>query len=267
MKDLTPENYLDLNRSAWNNKLQFHLSSEFYDLQSFLNGKSSLNDIELELLGDIKGKSILHLQCHFGQDSISLARMGAKVTGVDLSDKAIDKARELAKLSQVDAEFICSDIYSLPEVLNKKFDIVFTSYGTIGWLPDIAKWAEILSLYTKANGHFVFAEFHPFVWMYNGDFTSIDYNYFNKGPIVEVEEATYADKKAPIKQEVVGWNHSIAEVLQNILKDFHLLSFNEFDYSPYNCFKNMEELEQGKYRIAHLGDKIPMVYALKAIRK
>lgn len=125
------ENYIDQNRNSWNKRAEIHFDSEFYDVKGFLEGKSSLNAIELGLLGDIKGKSILHLQCHFGQDSLSLARLGAKVTGADFSDKAIDLARELNEKLQLDAEFICCDLYDLTRQLDKKFDLVFTSYGTI----------------------------------------------------------------------------------------------------------------------------------------
>lgn len=120
------ENYKEINRQSWNNKVPSHLQSEFYDLPGFLNGKTSLNEIELKLLCDINGKSILHLQCHFGQDTISLSRLGAYVTGVDLSDKAIESAQQIAKDTKSNAEFICCDIYDLPEHLDKQFDIVFT---------------------------------------------------------------------------------------------------------------------------------------------
>src|SRR5688572_730649 len=143
METVTAPDYLEKNRRLWNARTDVHVTSEFYELDKFLAGKSSLNEIELNLLGDLKGKSVLHLQCHFGQDSISLARLGAEVTGVDLSDKAIAKAKELAKQTGANAEFICTDIYELPQHLDKKFDVVFTSYGTIGWLPDLDKWAKI----------------------------------------------------------------------------------------------------------------------------
>src|SRR5688572_1276513 len=109
------QDYLAVNRNSWNKRTDFHFNSEFYDVEGFLKGKSSLNDIELQLLGDVKGKSILHLQCHFGQDSISLNRLGASVTGVDLSDKAIERAGELAKKAGSDARFICCDLYDLPK--------------------------------------------------------------------------------------------------------------------------------------------------------
>ena len=107
-------NYIEINRESWNNRTDTHLKSEFYDLKDFLKGNTSLNDIELSLLGDIKGKSVLHLQCHFGQDSISLSRLGAEVTGVDLSNKAIDKAIQIAKDTGSNTRFICCDIYDLP---------------------------------------------------------------------------------------------------------------------------------------------------------
>ncbi|MCC7297291.1 MAG: class I SAM-dependent methyltransferase, partial [Bacteroidia bacterium] len=151
-------NYLETNRDSWNKRTEIHYSSAFYDLEGFIAGKSSLQDIELQLLGDIQNKSVLHLQCHFGQDTLSLARMGAEVTGVDFSDAAIKKATELAEIVQQKARFICADIYNLPAHLNEHFDIVFTSYGTIGWLPDLEKWAKIVSHFLKPGGSFVFAE-------------------------------------------------------------------------------------------------------------
>lgn len=262
------ENYIAINRHSWNIRTDVHLTSEFYDLGSFLEGKSSLNDIELNLLGAIQNKSILHLQCHFGQDSISLARLGAKVTGVDFSDKAIDAANQLAQDANVNATFICCDIYDLPNHLTEQFDIVFTSYGTIGWLPDLGKWAQGVSQFLKPTGKFVFVEFHPVVWMFDDDFTKIAYSYFNTGPIVEIASGTYADKSADITQEYVMWNHSMSEVVNSLIQHgLEIKRLEEFDYSPYNCFSHTIEVEPKKYRIEHLGDKIPLVYAIMAQKK
>jgi ubiquinone/menaquinone biosynthesis C-methylase UbiE len=263
----TPLNYIAVNRSSWNNKTDIHLESEFYDMESFRKGKNSLNQIELELLGDVRGKTILHLQCHFGQDSISLSRMGAKVTGVDLSDKAIDNARKIAQELASDARFICCDIYELEQHLNEEFDMVFTSYGTIGWLPDLDRWASLIYRFLKPGGKLVFAEFHPVVWMFDDDFEKVAYNYFNTGAIVENESGSYADREAPIKQEYVMWNHGLGDVLSSLLNQgLQLNSFQEYDYSPYKCFKHTNELQPGRYRIQHLDNKIPMVYSLSAIK-
>ncbi|WP_261512439.1 class I SAM-dependent methyltransferase [Chryseobacterium paludis] len=262
------ENYLEINKNSWNAKVEPHLKSDFYFVDEFLKGRSSLNSIELDLLRDVKGKSILHLQCHFGQDSISLSRLGAKVIGIDLSDKAINTAKDLAKQSGTDTEFICSDVYDLPNVLDEKFDIVFTSYGTIGWLPDLDKWAHVVSHFLKPNGKFVMVEFHPVVWMFDDDFKEVTYNYFNEKPIIETYEGTYADPSASIVQEYVMWNHSLAEVMQNLIKNkLEINDFREFDWSPYPCFKHVEEFEKGKWRISKFGNKIPIVFALMAQKK
>ncbi len=257
------EDYVGINREAWNKKTELHYDSAFYDNSSFINGRSSLNEIELKLLGDVAGKSVLHLQCHFGQDTISLARMGANATGVDLSDKSIEKARALAGLTHTQVEFICCNVYDLPQHLNKQFDIVFASYGTIGWLPDMERWAQLVKRFVKPGGQFVFVEFHPVVWMFDDAFSQIKYRYFNTGPIKETAEGTYAEKGAPIKQDYVGWNHSLGEVLGSLmLAGFNISCFEEYDYSPYNCFAGMVEVSEGKYQIQSHGNKLPLVYAL-----
>lgn len=263
-----PNDYLRVNRQTWNEKTATHIASDFYDQQNFLKGKSSLNQIELNLLGDVKGKSILHLQCHFGQDSISLSRMGAQVTGIDFSDAAIDEAIKIATQLRTDTHFVCSDIYSLPEKLSGNFDIVFTSYGTIGWLPDIDKWAKVVAHFLKPGGSFIMAEFHPVVWMFDNDFNEVQYRYFKDEPILETESGTYAEKEAPIRTQTITWNHALSEVWTALTNQGIAIShFREFDYSPYNIFPEMEEFEPGKFRMKKFCNKLPLVYALKGKRQ
>lgn len=255
--------YLAINKVSWNKRTEVHVDSAFYDNASFLAGRSSLNEIELRLLGNISGKSLLHLQCHFGQDTISLSRLGARAMGVDFSDKAIEKARELAALTGAAADFICCDVYELPKHLDEQFDIVFTSYGVTGWLPDLEKWAGIVSRFLKPGGRFVFVEFHPVVWMFDDDFRTIHYRYFNSGPIIENSDGTYTDRNAPVHLENVMWNHGIGETVNALLQNgLEISALEEYDYSPYNCFNGTVEYEPGKFRIKHLGDKIPMTYSL-----
>lgn len=257
------KNYLEINKNSWNNRTAVHLESEFYDVKSFLEGKSSLNSIELDLLGNIEGKSVLHLQCHFGQDTISLSRLGAKAVGVDLSDKAIEAAKDLAEKDNADARFICSDIYELPNHLDEKFDIVFTSYGTIGWLPDLDRWAKIVSHFLNPGGKFIIVEFHPLVWMFDDDFQQIEYTYL-KSDAIETTEETYTEN-ADQKDEFISWNHGLGEVINSLISNgLEINSVDEYDYSPYNCFNQTEEFEPGKFRIKHLENKIPMVYSLVA---
>ena len=259
------ENYLDINRKLWNAKVDAHLKSDFYFLEEFLQGRTSLNSIELDLLGDVEGKDILHLQCHFGQDSISLSRLGAKVTGIDLSDKAIDVALNLAEKCGTDTDFLVSDVYNLPDILPQKYDVVFATYGTIGWLPDLQKWAQVISHFLKPGGKFVFVEFHPFVWMFDDDFKYIKYSYFNDEQIIETKSGTYADRDADIVEEEVSWNHSTSEVLTSLLEEnLKLLSFQEYNWSPYPCFSHIEEVEKGKYQIPPFGNKVPLVFSLVA---
>lgn len=261
-------NYIEINKALWDEKTSHHVGSAFYRTEEFINGLSTLNDIELNLLGDVKGKSVLHLQCHFGQDSLSLARMGAKVTGVDFSSEAISKARELNDKLGLDSAFICTDVYALPDVLDQQFDIVFTSYGTIGWLPDMQRWAGVVSRFLKPGGVFVFAEFHPVVWMFGNDFKNIEYSYFNREPIIETLTGTYADREADIQMKEIGWNHDLSEVLQSLLTaGLTLTVFQEFDHSPYDCFQNTVEIGPRKFQIKGLEGKIPMMYTVKAFKR
>lgn len=259
------ENYTETNRKAWNKQTPIHYASDFYDVQSFLQGKSSLNPIEIGLLGDVKDKKILHLQCHFGQDSISLARSGAQVTGVDLSDASILQAKDLADKCGVAVNFIESDVLQLDKVLDEKFDIVFTSYGTVGWLDDLSKWAEIIQHFLGPQGRLVMVDFHPVVWMFDNDFQKIQYRYFKSEPIVEIKKETYTDGELSDETKTVSWNHGLSEIIHSLLESgLKLEHLGEYDYSPYDCFKHGVEDSPGKYRIKHLEDKIPMLYSIIA---
>jgi SAM-dependent methyltransferase len=261
-------NFFLANKDLWNKRTAVHKDSSFYDVNGFKRGKNVLTSIELKEMGNVKGKKILHLQCHFGLDSLNWARLGAAVTGIDLSDEAIKEAKKLNDEVGLDAKFICSNIYDLEEQLDEKFDIVFTSYGVIGWLPDLEKWAGIISHYLKPGGIFYMAEFHPVIWMFDDDFKEIKYCYENRGVIETESQGTYTDRQADIQSKEYGWNHSISEVLNALIA--HGLSidlFNEHMYSPYPCFNNTVQNTEGNWWIKGLEDKIPMVYSIKAKKK
>ena len=261
------QQYFEENRVLWNKRTIIHKGSAFYDVPSFLAGKSSLNKIELNGLGDVKGKKILHLQCHFGMDTLSLSRMGAQVTGIDLSDASIEEARRLNETLELDARFICCNVYDLKEHLDGQFDIVFTSYGVIGWLPDLGKWAELIAHYLKPGGIFFMAEFHPVVWMLDEDFQGVKYYYHNHELIVVDSEGTYTDRDAEIRHKEYSWNHGLGEVLNSLISHgLQISSMDEFSYSPYPCFNNLVQGADGNWRVKDLEDKIPMVYTVKANR-
>lgn len=263
------DDYLEYNRRAWNARTEVHLQADFYDLPGFLAGKNTLKPIELELLGDIAGCRILHLQCHFGQDTLSLARLGAQVTGVDLSDRAIAAARQLAEQVAPEARFLVSDIYALPEHLDEQFDVVFTSYGVLGWLPDLDRWAGVVARYLRPGGRFVMAEFHPLIWMLDDEMQHFRYPYIQTEPIVEDISRTYTGDADPDLPPVtqVSWNHGLARVITALLdRELQLERFAEFDYSPWNCFPNSVEVAPGRYQIRHLAGIVPLVYALRCTK-
>ncbi|HEY0730862.1 MAG TPA: class I SAM-dependent methyltransferase, partial [Chitinophagaceae bacterium] len=234
------QNYFEANKALWNQRTTVHKDSSFYDVPSFMKGKNSLTPIELNELGDVTGKKILHLQCHFGMDSLSLARMGAEVTGVDLSDEAISEARHLNEQLGLNAKFICCNVYDLPKHLDEKFDIVFNTYGVVGWLPDLETWAQMISRYLKPGGYFYLAEFHPVIWMFDDDFTHIKYYYQNRELIETDSTGTYTNRDAPIAAKEYSWNHSLSEVINSLLSAGLELEFlNEYSYSPYPCFNKV----------------------------
>lgn len=259
------QQYFDANKASWNKRTAVHKDSSFYDLKSFKEGKTALTKIELEELGDVKNKTLLHLQCHFGMDTMSWEREGAIVTGVDLSDEAIALAKEISTDLNLNATFICNNVYDLAENLDKKFDIVFTSYGTIGWLPDLDKWAAVISHFLKPGGIFYIADFHPALWMMDNDFKYIKYSYFNTGVIIEDTAGTYTDRDAPIRSTEYNWNHPFSEIISALLKHGLIITrFNEFPYSPYPCFNNVEQGADGMWRIIGMDEKLPMMYSIKA---
>ncbi|MDP3941625.1 MAG: class I SAM-dependent methyltransferase, partial [bacterium] len=172
------KDYLKINKKWWNDVTKVHANSKLYDLTNFKKGKTSLQSIELAELGSVKGKSLLHLMCHFGMDTLSWAREGAIVTGVDFSDDSIELANKLRKELSIPATFICSDMYKLPKVLTKKFDIIFMSYGVLCWISDLKKWAKLVNHFLKKGGIFYITELHPFTNMLSYDF-KISYKYFD----------------------------------------------------------------------------------------
>ncbi|MFZ1264003.1 MAG: class I SAM-dependent methyltransferase, partial [Chitinophagaceae bacterium] len=255
--------YFDANKHLWNQRTAVHKDSAFYNLKGFKAGENVLTPIELNELGDVAGKKMLHLQCHFGMESLNWARLVADVTGVDLSDEAIKEAKQLNDELGLNAKFICCNVYDLhPQLIESSkvspfgedlkgdFDIVFTSYGTIGWLPDLDKWAAIIAYYLKPGGIFYMADFHPVVWMFDDAFTHIQYYYENRELIVTENYGTYTDRNADIKGKEYSWNHSISELLNALIRQgLQIQHFNEFMYSPYSNFTNSVETSKGQWQI------------------
>ncbi|MGB5981284.1 MAG: class I SAM-dependent methyltransferase [Nonlabens sp.] len=255
----------EANRETWNKKTAIHYDSTFYDKSAFAKARNSLNPYELNTLGDVQGKSLLHLQCHFGQDSLSWAQKGAKVTGVDLSDAAIELAQQLSKEMDLQAKFICCNVLDTSKHLHEKFDIVFTSYGVIGWLPDLKPWAQMIAERLNDGGIFYIVEFHPIAWMYdyiNGK-PKLKYHYNQQDAIYEEYQGTYADAASKMISKEYGWNHSLSSVIQSLIEaGLTIEYFAEHDGSPYDVFPDMEKRYDGMYYLKD--QKYPMIFELRA---
>ncbi|MCP5103936.1 MAG: class I SAM-dependent methyltransferase, partial [bacterium] len=225
--------------------------------------------IEKEELGNTAGKSLLHLQCHFGLDTLSWARLGAAVTGVDFSERSIQMARSISGELDIPANFICSDIYELPKVLAKTFDIVFTSYGVLLWLPDLDKWASVVSRFLKPGGTFYMVELHPFLNILDTEKDALPltvrYPYFHS-PTPEKWEAegSYADRDAVLEYPSYEWSHSMGDIINALLSAGLQIEFlHEFPYCCYARFPFMERGEDGLWRM-NTKDQIPMMFSIKA---
>jgi SAM-dependent methyltransferase len=266
------EKYFKVNKDTWNKKVDVHFKSDFYDVKSFLKGKSTLNKFELDELGIISNKKLLHLQCHFGLDTLSLSRLGAKCIGVDISTKGIEQAKKLNNTAKLDAIFMECNIYDIPKKIDEQFDIVFASYGVINWLPNLQAWACIIADRLKQNGFFYLVEFHPVVWMF--DFLEnppkIKYPYLNEKVIYEKYIGTYANLNSKICSEEYTWNHGLGEVISSLSKAGLQIEFvHEFTKSPYNCFPEMESSknEEGMFEFKQFKNLLPLVFSLKATKK
>ena len=258
----------DTNRDTWNKKVAIHAASDFYDLEAFKNGAESLKAYELEALGDVTGKSLLHLQCHFGQDTLSWARRGAVCTGIDISDEGIRLARSLNNELGLSANFVRCNVLDVSEHISDTFDIIFTSYGVIGWLPDLKPWAQMISERLSPGGAFYMVEFHPIAWMFDylQDPPKLSYGYQQKEAIYEEYEGTYANTDdSEIISKEYGWNHGLGEVVTALTDAGLTIEFlREHEESPYDIFPDLEETKNGMY--SRKDNLYPLVYEIKAKR-
>ena len=212
------------NRRLWDAYTPIHTAGPFYDVDRFRRDPSDLRiePWEREEVGEVAGKSLLHVQCHFGLDTLSWARMGARVTGVDFSEAGVAFARGLAAevgLEEV-SRFLVADVYDLPGALGgETFDVVYTSRGVLCWMPDIVRWGEIVASLVKPGGIFYIHEAHPFLWSVDDDQRTtndihLSYSYWSDDVITLPVEGSYADPTAHVEAEWEhSWNHSLGEIV------------------------------------------------------
>ena len=262
------KDFFETNKALWDAKTKIHVKSAFYNNESFLAGATSLRKIELAELPPLQGKTVLHTQCHFGQDTISMQRMGAQCTGVDMSSESIKEATAMNAQLGLGARFIESNIYDLDQHLTEQFDLVFTSYGVLGWLPDLDRWAYQIASRMKPGGTFLLVEFHPTMYMFDWATKKLEYRYFNNGsPYEEIESGTYADRDSDIQLKEYFWQHSFEDIIGSLLKHgIQLSSFKEYDYSPYAIFDKEEKRAEEEYIFQVNGINIPLIYALQGTK-
>lgn len=253
--------YLKINRTTWDQRTKTHVASKFYNVDGFLAGESSLREIELAEMVDVEGKSLLHLQCHFGLDTLSWARKGAIVTGVDLSPVAIEQANRLKEKANIEAQFVCSDVYEFGRHATDCYDLVFTSYGALCWLPDVSRWAQTVARCLRPGGKFYIVEFHPAYDLFAG------YSYFHEQQADIEESGTYTENCDGMLSKTATWGHPLGDVVNALVSaGIRIDRLNEYPFSPYNCFDGLEERQPGRFYIADSKQDIPLVYSIMGTR-
>jgi 2-polyprenyl-3-methyl-5-hydroxy-6-metoxy-1,4-benzoquinol methylase len=265
------DKYLNANRARWDELTTINYRSDFYKVDAFKAGLNKLRHYEMEEVGGVEGKKLLHLQCHFGLDTLCWARLGADVTGADFSSVAIERAHALAAEVGIAAQFVCSDIYDLPDQIDATFDIVYTSRGVLSWLPDIDRWAQVAAHFVSPGGFFYITEIHPVVLVFDDDEATIElrlrYPYFSVAePLVFKSQGSYADPTATVAQDVeYGWNHGLGEILTALATAGLRIDFlHEFPFVEWPL-SFLQPAADGTHRLPPEHDgQLPLFFSLKA---
>lgn len=264
------DDFINTNHQLWNAWTTLHETADFYDLPGFKAGNSSLRLIERAELTEVAGCSLLHLQCHFGLDTLSWARKGAIVTGIDFSDRSIALAQSLSTELEIPATFVCSDIDHAPNVLSGPFDIVFTSYGVLAWLRDLDRWAQVIAHFLKPNGIFYIVDDHPFMRTLSagasGALVVANSYFFAEEPSRIEARGSYAapgDEQTPLRHWYI-WYHSMGEILAALIGAGLQIEFlHEFPFAMRAKFPGMERGADGVWRFTKR-PMIPLLFSLQA---
>jgi SAM-dependent methyltransferase len=254
------------NRATWNRAVDLHVNHPEYRTQEVIDGGSSLKRIELEALGDVRGKTLLHLMCHFGLDTLSWARQGAIVTGVDISERSIEVANEIKKNAGLEAAFIRSDVLDLIGVIDRKFDFVFQSYGTHIWLSDLDRWAAVIAHYLKPGGVFFIIDGHPASDLFL--FPDENPNYFDSVPRREANPTDYCDRDTRIEGEHIEWQHPVSKMVNALIgAGLTIERLDEYNFGYYRFAPDWIELPDHYYLPPTGPTKFPMMLGIKARKK
>jgi SAM-dependent methyltransferase len=263
---MSEQEWFDANRAMWDERVPIHVGSDFYDLDGFLAGASPLRPFELDEVGDVAGKRLVHLQCHFGLDTLDWARRGAQVVGLDFSGEAVAAARDVASRAGIDAEFVEANVYDAVTALGgRTFEIVYTGLGAIIWLPDIVRWAAVVAELLAPGGVLYLSEFHPITHVFGDDELTVEHEYFGGEPVMWDEPGTYADLAATTEHNrSFEWNHGLGEVVSAVIgAGLTVELLHEHDHTVFPRWPFL--VQDGTiWRMPEDRPSLPLMYSLRA---
>jgi SAM-dependent methyltransferase len=272
------DEYAEVNRANWDERVPAHAASPDYNVDDFRADPAYLSDVvrfDLPLLGDISGQRGVHLQCHIGTDTISLARLGASMTGVDFSGPAVRQARALAEQTGADATFVESDIYQAADAVGRgAFDFVFTGVGALCWLPSVSRWARVVAEVLRPGGRLFIREGHPVLWSLDDeradDLIVIAYPYFELDePMTFDQPGTYVATETEFEHNVTHeWNHGLGEIVTSLLDaGMSITGLTEHDSVPWEALPgHMDHLDGDEWRLRDRPWRVPHSYTLQAVK-
>jgi len=268
---------MSINRALWDERAPVHAASPGYGVDRFIADPAHLSSVvrfDLPRLGSIEGLDGIHLQCHIGTDTVSLARLGARMEGLDFSPPALVEARRLAELAGVDVTFHEGDLYDAPDIVGReRFDLVFTGIGALGWLPSIGRWAQVVASLLRPGGRLFLREGHPLLWALaeHRDELVIDHPYFETAePSVWDTPGTYVSTEATLTTSVSHeWNHGLGEIVTALLDNgLQLTALEEHRSVPWEALPGLmtHSDEDDEWRLTERPDRLPLTYTLQAVR-
>jgi SAM-dependent methyltransferase len=273
----TPRDYLAVNRANWDERAPAHATSADYAVESFVSDPGHLSGVvrfDRPLLGDLAGLDGIHLQCHIGTDTLSLARLGARMTGLDLSPASLEQARTLARRAGTAIDYVEAEVYAAPDALGgRTFDLVYTGIGALCWLPDVDRWAAVVAALLRPGGRLFLREGHPVLWAVDDertDLLALEYPYFEHAdPLVWEEPGTYVETDAEFTQNVtMSWNHGLGEIVGSLLRHGLVLTgLTEHRSIPWEGIPGqMVRDDEGEWSLRERPERMPLSYTLQAVR-
>ncbi len=265
--------WLSCNRANWDERVSVHVRGGFYDVDAWRAGRESLQPFEIVEVGEVKGRSLVHLQCHFGMDTLSWARRGAQVTGLDFSPAAVEAARGLAEEAALPARFVCANVYDAVEALGRTYEIVYTTHGVLGWLPDLRRWAEVVDALLRPGGFVYLSEFHPVSWCLDPAASTrafgseVEHDYFASEPLQIDEAGTYADRAAETRHnQTVEFQHTLGEIVSALCERGFVLEFlRERDHTLFPQLSWLiERPEERVWVQPPQAPRVPLMFSLRA---